>query len=59
MPGCYGKASHEEAMTKLLSYHFYHLECFMTINQQNLYLFNQAYIVLIPKKECPPSVSDY
>jgi hypothetical protein len=33
---------------------------FFSINQQNLHLLNQAYIVLIPKKKCPPKkISDF
>jgi hypothetical protein len=34
-------------------------EQFFSMNQQGLQLLNQAFIVLIPKKECPQRVSDY
>jgi hypothetical protein len=35
------------------------VEHFMNMNQQGLRLLNQAYIVLIPKKDCHIKVSDY
>lgn len=34
-------------------HHFYNLNC------QNLHFLNQAYVVLVPKKDDPIRVSDY
>lgn len=32
---------------------------FYNMNQQGLNLLNQSFVVLIPKKDCPKTVSDY
>jgi hypothetical protein len=32
---------------------------FFSLNQQDLWLLDQAFIVLIPNKSCPDKVSDY
>jgi hypothetical protein len=32
---------------------------FISMNQQGLFLLNQAFIMLIPKKSCLQRVSDY
>jgi hypothetical protein len=32
---------------------------FISLNQEGLHLLNQAYVVLIPKKECPEKISEY
>jgi hypothetical protein len=35
------------------------VEQFSSLNQQGMYLLNQAFIVLIPNKACPMSAADY
>jgi hypothetical protein len=32
---------------------------FYSLNQQNLHLLNQAFIVLVPKKSCPERITDF
>jgi hypothetical protein len=35
------------------------IQHFCSLNQQNLHLLNEAYIVLVPKKSCPERVTDF